>query len=207
MIGIIDLGTGNLFSLFKVLKKCGIEYSIVSTPEELSRQNKLLLPGVGAFPAAMEQLKKTGLDVALGKAVKDGKTVVGICLGMQLLLESSEEFSLSTGLGLIKGSVKKLNPNPKLRRPNIGWNEVIFKCREDYFKLSGFINERDFYFAHSYYCDLENEENILGYYCFGSDKIPAVISDNKNLLGLQFHPEMSGEDGIRLLSHIIKELN
>ena len=132
--------------------------------------------------------------------------MVGICLGMQLFMDSSDEFSFSSGLGFIKGKVRRLPPQERYRRPNIGWNEVFCREDDDYCGLHKITDSRDFYFAHSYVCDVEKESNVLGYFDYGSARIPAVISNNQNLIGLQFHPEISGPNGIRLLSHIINNI-
>ena len=202
MIGIVDYGVGNLFSLEKACNKANLNYQVITTPPQVQACDTVLLPGVGAFPSAMTHLKRTGLDKAIIEAAAVGKRIIGVCLGMQLLLTESEEFGSTAGLHLIEGHVRKLPEILKFKVPNIGWCQVLVNetFREDY--LSSFINKKDFYFAHSYYCDV-NENTTMAYMLRGGQKVPAIISNHKNVFGIQFHPEISGLAGSLLFSRLV----
>lgn len=206
MIGIVDLGTGNLFSVIKACRRCSIDFSIVTNPKEVFNYKILILPGVGAYPAAMAHLSSNGMVEALKSFQDNGKYLIGICLGMQLLMDSSEEFSFSRGLGFISGDVKMLQPTLANKIPNIGWCETFHDNSADILRLKSLVNKHDFYYAHSYYCDLEKESEILAYTYFGNQKIPALISNGCNVFGMQFHPEISGDSGIGLFSNLIHRI-
>lgn len=198
MISIIDYGMGNLRSVEKALQSLGFQTIITSNEELIKRSKGIVLPGVGAFPKAMENLKKSNLDEILKEEVKSGKPLLGICLGMQLLFESSDEVTYTKGLGFIKGHVKKFEINEKI--PHMGWNDLKYNIPNP--MLKG-INEGEFvYFVHSFYADM-NEKNLNAYTEY-EIKVPAVVS-NENVIGFQFHPEKSGDVGLRMLSNF-KEL-
>lgn len=194
-ISIIDYGMGNLRSVQKAFESIGIYPIITSNISEIESSHGIVLPGVGAFPDAMTNLKKLNLDEAVKKEVQKGKPLIGICLGMQLLFEESEEIKPTYGLGLIKGSVKKFEVDLKI--PQIGWNDLSIprKCEV----LNGIDEGEYVYFVHSYYADLSDETNLNAYCNYGI-KVPAVVSKN-NVFGLQFHPEKSGEVGIKMLKN------
>lgn len=194
-IAIIDYGMGNLRSVQKAFEFIGVKPSITSKIEEIENSDAMVLPGVGAFPDAMESLSKLGLDKAIVNEVQKGKPLMGICLGMQLLFNESEEVRLTKGLGLIDGRVKKFEVDLKI--PQIGWNNLNIS------KPCAVLNDTKegeyVYFVHSYYADLKNEENLNAYCNYGI-KVPAVVSSG-NIFGLQFHPEKSGEVGINMLKN------
>lgn len=194
-VSIIDYGMGNLRSVQKAFESIGIYPIITSNISEIKDSFAMVLPGVGAFPDAMANLKKLNLDEVIKKEVINGKPLIGICLGMQLLFDESEEIEATKGLGIIKGRVKKFQVDLKI--PQIGWNNLYIqrKCEV----LNGISEGEYVYFVHSYYADLSNQANLNAYCDYGI-KVPAVVSKD-NIFGLQFHPEKSGEVGIKMLKN------
>ncbi len=194
MIAIIDYGAGNIFSVKNALDYLGAESRLTSDKSELEAADKLILPGVGAFPAAMEMLKETGLvDTIKQQAAK--KPLLGICLGMQLLFEKSFEFEECQGLGLIKGYVDKID-DPELVIPHMGWNKLVYNHECPLFKD---LPESYVYFVHSYKAFCE-DESLMAYCTYGG-RVPAVVGDGRYVFGTQFHPEKSGEAGLKMLSN------
>ncbi len=196
MIAIIDYGVGNLFSLTCSLNKIGAECVVTSDTETIKTAEKLILPGVGAFGDAAAKLKAAGLDGLIKTLAKEGKPLLGICLGMQLLFDKSYEFGEHEGLGLIKGEIKPLDGVAKgLKIPHMGWNSLKFTNTTDLFKN---INDGDYvYFVHSFYADCGAESKIA-VTDYGGEVTAAVQSGN--IYGVQFHPEKSGSVGLRILS-------
>ena len=196
MIAIIDYGVGNLFSLCSSFQRIGADVQVTSDPDTIRKADKLILPGVGAFADAAEKLRKSGLDVLLKEQAAQGKEIMGICLGMQLLFEKSYEFGEHTGLGLLKGSVIGMDGTipPELKIPHIGWNALKFKKES---KLLRYVKEGDcVYFVHSFYVAPTNESTVATAE-YGSDVTAAV--QQGNVMGCQFHPEKSGEVGLSIL--------
>ena len=196
MIAIIDYGVGNLFSLSSSFKAIGAETVITGDAETIKKADKLILPGVGAFGDAIKKLRESGLDKVLIEEAKNGKPVMGICLGMQMLFEKSYEYGEHNGLGLIEGEVVSMeNRLPKnLKIPHIGWNALIFKKENPLFK---YINNGDcVYFVHSYYAE-GCESSLLATAEYGKELTAAVAKGN--IYGCQFHPEKSGKVGINIL--------
>lgn len=196
MIAIIDYGVGNLFSLSCSLKAVGADVIVTGDREVIEKADKLILPGVGAFRDAADKLFSSGLaDVVLAE-VKKGKPLMGICLGMQMLFEKSYEYGECNGLELIKGNVVGMEGRipTELNIPHIGWNALKFKKNSPLFK---YINEGDcVYFVHSYYaCDCD--ESVTATAEYGADITACVQKDN--VYGCQFHPEKSGEVGLKIL--------
>ena len=197
MVAIIDYGVGNLFSLKSSFAAIGQEAVVTADPAVLRAADRIILPGVGAFGDAAEKLRQTGLDKVLIEQAKIGKPIMGICLGMQLLLEKSFEYGEHQGLGLIPGEIRPISDViPKdLKIPHIGWNALHFsKEKHPIFK---YLNEGDFvYFVHSFYganCD----ESVIATAEYGAELTAAVAY--KNVCGCQFHPEKSGEVGLKIL--------
>ncbi len=194
MIAIIDYGAGNLFSVKNALDFLKIPNFITSDKEEISNANGVILPGVGAFPKAMQMLNATGLTEFLKEQAKI-KPFLGICLGMQMLFETSYEFEKTVGLGLIPGEIKPI-PNCGLKVPHRGWNNLEITGES---KLLEGVKEKDHvYFVHSYmaYADAKYISAVASY----GEKITGVV-ENGNVYGTQFHPEKSGEVGLKMLTN------
>ncbi len=194
MITVIDYGLGNLASVANALSKLEIPFEISSDSKVLKNAKALILPGVGAAGQGMENLKARNMDQIIVAQAKKGIPILGICLGMQLLLSSSEEGNVEC-LGLIKGSVKKFNKDLKI--PQIGWNQV--KNKNNSALLKEIKNNSYFYFVNSYYCEPQNKKITKGITDYG-EKFCSVFEDN-NLYGVQFHPEKSGDVGLQLLKN------
>lgn len=193
MIAIIDYGAGNIFSVKNALDYLGLENKLVSDAESIKAADAVILPGVGAFPSAMEKLNNTGLvDTIKEEAAK--KPFLGICLGMQLIFEKGYEFEECDGLGLIKGSVRKMEA-PELIIPHMGWNklELLNECP----LLENVGDDEYVYFVHSYKAEC-SDENIAAYCEYGG-RVPALVFDGKFVYGAQFHPEKSGDTGLKIL--------
>ncbi|KPI50967.1 imidazole glycerol phosphate synthase subunit HisH [Clostridioides difficile] len=190
---IVDYGLGNIDSVSRGFKKAGIETKISSDINEIKKANSLILPGVGAFRDSINALDELGLIPILREHASKGKFLIGICLGMQLLYEKSYEYGEYEGLGLIKGSIDKLDISLKV--PHMGWNNLKFNKEDD--DILKYIKEDDYvYFVHSYYANSSNEELIA--FSEYEKKIPAIVRKN-NVYGIQFHPEKSGEVGLNIL--------
>ncbi len=196
MLAIIDYGVGNLFSLMSSLKAIGVEAQVTSSIEEIENADRLILPGVGAFGDASKKLKESGLTDVIIKKAQNGTPLMGICLGMQLLFEKSYEYGEHNGLGLIKGKVVGMEGTipSELKIPHIGWNSIKFKGDSPIFK---YINEGDcVYFVHSFYA-VDCEDSLIATTDYGKDITAAV--GKGNVYGCQFHPEKSGNIGLKIL--------
>jgi len=194
LIGIVDYEMGNIFSLRAALGRLGCEYKLVSEKADISGCSALILPGVGAFGDAIKNLKTKELDKVLINWIKQGKPLLGICLGMQLLFGGSEEHGFFQGLGILPGTVKKIPPGVKV--PHMGWNEL--KVAKDHYLFQDFFSQGYVYFVHSYYA-CTTAEYILATTSYGIE-IPAIVGKG-NILGMQFHPEKSGAVGMKLLAN------
>lgn len=193
MIAIIDYGAGNIFSVKNALDHLGIESALVKDKESIKAADAVILPGVGAFPAAMEMLNKSGLvDTIKEEAAR--KPFLGICLGMQLIFEKGYEFEECDGLGLIGGSVIKMD-EPDLIIPQMGWNKL--EKLNDCPLLENIGDNEYVYFVHSYKAQCD-DKNIAAYSEYGG-RVPALVFDGKYVYGAQFHPEKSGETGLKIL--------
>ncbi|MBX4271260.1 imidazole glycerol phosphate synthase subunit HisH [Clostridium estertheticum] len=195
MIGIVDYGVGNLNSVQNALKSLNILSIISSNAEEISKCRSIIVPGVGAFPDAIKNMKETGIDKIIIQAAKEGKPILGICLGMQLFFEESCEIEKCQGLGLLKGNIIKLEGSIKI--PHMGWNSLSFESNSPL--LRGIEENQYVYFVHSYYA-VNCEEGIVNAYSIYEKKIPAIVSKG-NIFGMQFHPEKSGDFGMKLLKN------
>ncbi len=197
MVAIVDYGVGNLFSLKSSMEAIGAEIVVTGDVDTLRSAEKIILPGVGAFEDAVRKLRETGLDEVIIEEASKGKPVMGICLGMQMLLDKSFEYGEHQGLGLIKGEVRPIDEViPKgLKIPHIGWNALKFsKNKHQIFK---YINDGDFvYFVHSYY-GAKCEESVIATAEYGAELTAAVAQGN--VCGCQFHPEKSGDVGLKIL--------
>ena len=192
MIAIVDYGVGNLFSLVSSLRHLGLTAEVTGKAEDLRAADRIILPGVGAFPDAADKLSAAGMDTALKAEAVKGKPILGICLGMQLLFDKSLEFYEKPGLGLIPGTVVPIETDLKI--PQIGWNSLEFCGRSPIFK---YLKDGEYvYFVHSYHavgCD----RYITAVTDYGARVTAAV--QNKNVYGTQFHPEKSGDCGLKIL--------
>ena len=197
MVAIVDYGVGNLFSLRSSFQSIGVETVVTSDPAVLHAADRIVLPGVGAFGDAAEKLRNSSLaDVVVAEA-KAGKPLLGICLGMQLLFEKSLEYGEHTGLGLISGEVRPIAEviPADLKIPHIGWNALHFNGKKS--PLFRYIKEGDFvYFVHSFY-GANCEDCVIATAEYGAELTAAVA--NGNVFGCQFHPEKSGEIGMKIL--------
>lgn len=196
MLAIIDYGVGNLFSLKSSLKAVGVEAVVTNDPEEIKKADRLILPGVGAFGDAAQKLFDSGLCGVITEKVESGTPLMGICLGMQLLFEKSYEYGEHQGLGFLKGKVIGMeNTIPeRLKIPHIGWNALKFTKQSPIFK---YINEGDcVYFVHSFYA-VDCEDSLIATTEYGKDLTAAV--GKGNVYGCQFHPEKSGNVGLKIL--------
>ena len=209
MIGIVDYNAGNIKSVERALSFLNCEYVISNNPSDLKNAEKLIFPGVGEAKYAMEQLKKTGFDVFLKDFADSGKLLLGICLGSQIIFDYSEEGNVDC-LGLIKGKIKHfervmdknlVNENGlKYKIPHMGWNNLDFLKPEDKI-FTGIDKNASFYFVHSYLIQPEDSNVILATADYGV-KVPSAIKSN-NIYAFQFHPEKSGEWGLKLLQNFI----
>ena len=197
MVGIIDYGVGNLFSLQSSFKAIGQQAEVSSDPDILRKADHILLPGVGAFEDAVQKLRATGMDQMVYEAAQSGKPLMGICLGMQMLFEKSYEYGEHQGLGLLKGEVIPMaGLLPKeLKIPHMGWNALHITKPAG--KLFANTQEGDYvYFVHSYFAD-RCEDSLAAQTEYGQWLTAAVEKDN--VFGCQFHPEKSGEVGLNIL--------
>ena len=197
MIVIVDYGVGNLFSLVSSFKKIGVNAIISGDETVIENADKIILPGVGAFQDASEKLFSSGLSKILIKQAKSGKPLLGICLGMQLLFEKSFEYGEHKGLGLIKGVVRPIaDVIPKdYKIPHIGWNSLSFGEKKN--KIFKYLHEGDYvYFVHSYF-GADCLESVIATTEYGAPITAAVAAGN--VYGCQFHPEKSGEVGLKIL--------
>lgn len=201
MIAIIDYGMGNKHSVYNALKYIGADAFISSDAYEISRAEKIILPGVGAFGAAMENLQQLGLrDILNEEVIVKGKPFLGICLGMQLLAETGTEKGLFPGLGWIAGDVLKLRPEDDgFKLPHVGWNDIKLVQDSDLFK--GLKKERAFYFVHSYVMQLKDSRDLAAESDYGEKFTAAVQKDN--IFATQFHPEKSQKNGLIILENFV----
>jgi len=200
LIGIVDYNMGNLASVINAFESIGAKIAVESDPNRLKDYDKLILPGVGAFGDAMEHLKSNGMDIAVKEYAKSGKPLLGICLGMQLLFESSQEFGEHRGLELIEGRVVPFDKSKfdhKLKVPHMGWNELFIQ--KDTPLFSG-LDDPYLYFVHSYHivCD---DKYAIGKTYYGYEFVSAVQRDN--IYGIQPHPEKSHNNGLKIIENFV----
>ena len=201
MITIIDYGMGNLGSVFNMFKKNGVKSKITSDLEEIKSATKLLLPGVGSFDKAMQRINNSGIkDVLDNKVITEKTPILGICLGMQLLTNSSEE-GVEKGLGYVNASTKRFAfQDSKMKIPHMGWNLVHKSTKSKI--TEGLIQESRFYFVHSYYVKVEHPKNSILKTNYGLEFDSAI--QNQNVYGAQFHPEKSHKFGMKFLHNFSK---
>jgi glutamine amidotransferase len=196
VIAVVDYGIGNLGSVTKGFRRAGAEVELTGDPDVLRRADALVLPGDGAFAAAMAEIEGRGLKALLLEAVERGTPLLGICIGMQLLFEESEEHGLHRGLGILPGRVRRFDG--ELPVPHMGWNTL--RARRPHPVLDGIEDGAHVYFVHSYYCDA-SDDVVVAASDYGRD-FPAIVGC-RNVLGLQFHPEKSQGVGLRLAANFV----
>ncbi len=200
MIGIIDYGMGNIHSVQKALESLGAETLVTNNPREIDKCDKIVLPGVGAFDDALKELEKKGLSAAIRESIIGKKIFLGICLGMQLLFEKSEEGNLS-GLGILKGAVRKFQVAKTLKVPHMGWNNLNLR-QKDCPLFKDLKDNSYVYFCHSYYPAPQDNKIIAATTGYGVEF--AAIVRQGNVYGVQFHPEKSQETGLKILKNFVQ---
>lgn len=203
-ISIVNYGLGNIHSIQHAIDHLGFKSNLVSTPREISQASHLILPGVGAYPYAMKLLKQNGLDKSILEYSDAEKPILGICLGMQLLFEESNEHGFSRGLHILSGKVKRYKFHEDYCIPQIQWNELV--KQDDCLIMSGVKDREYFYYVNSYCVDiasLRNSYKICTSNYSGQNFLSLV--EHKNIIGVQFHPEKSGKSGLMLLKNFINK--
>lgn len=196
MIAITDYGAGNLHSVKNALDYLGAKSIITGDADKIAAADKVILPGVGAFGDAMESLRKSGLDAVIKDTAKSGKPLLGICLGLQLMFQKSEESPNVEGLGIFDGKIVKI-PDRGLKIPHIGWNDLEIVKNSRILKNLG--DKPYVYFVHSYYLNADDESVVSAYTNYGEKLAIAVEKDN--VFAVQFHPEKSGDTGLTILKN------
>ena len=197
MIGIIDYGTGNLHSVQKAFETCGAVTRLVKNASELTKCDKVILPGVGAFGQAMDALRRLDLIDAIALFITHQRPFLGICLGMQLLFDNSEESPKHQGMGMIAGTVKRIKRT--MKQPHLGWNQVSH--RKDAFLFQDIPDQSFFYFAHSFFAE-PGEKNIISAQCEYGEPLNVAI-ENEMIFAVQFHPEKSQKWGMKIIENFI----
>ncbi len=207
---IINTGSSNILSLKRAVEEFNKNVIVSDDPQTILSANKIFFPGVGAFKKVMEYIEKKKLNETIERVKEKKIPLFGICLGLQLFFDESEEFGPAKGLSLIKGNVKNLpknsKKNEKLKVPNMGWFKLVLKKEfksKTFYKFINSLNEKDFYyFVHSYFVKPNDATSVVATYDFGGHQIPAIVSKD-NLIGCQFHPEKSGKKGLELISNFL----
>ena len=203
-IGIVDSGIGNISSLYSALTITGYKVKVTDDPIVLDKVDVILLPGVGAFAAVMNLYDAKGISDYIRTASLENRPIIGICLGMQLLFEKSEEFGVTKGLNLIEGEVKKFKETKKLKVPHIGWNNLNLDLnKKNTLKMTD--KKSKYYFVHSYYCLPKNKKIISSLTQYQDINFCSSINQN-NIVATQFHPEKSGIAGLKILRGMYKYL-
>lgn len=198
MIGIIDYGMGNLRSVQKAFEHLGVPAVICTTPEQLLQQDAAVLPGVGAFRDAIAELKNSGFVPAIEQLVAESRPLLGICLGLQLLFDRSEEDGIHEGLGIIAGDVVRFQEEPELKIPHMGWNSLELALQSPL--LEGIEAGDHVYFVHSYFVRPTDESVVTTWTTHGTQRFVSMIQRG-NLFATQFHPEKSQKVGLKLLEN------
>lgn len=197
MIGIINYGMGNVGSVFNVIDYLGYDIEVAQPDVDFMKYSHLILPGVGSYAQAMQNLVNFGLDHKIREFIRSGRPFLGICLGMQLLSTFGEEGGQTKGLNMIPGKVKLMNPGKQHRLPHVGWNNL--QVIQEHPILKEIKSEVDFYFVHSFHFEPDLEENSIGKTDYGEYFVSAVASNN--IVGVQFHPEKSQKNGIKVVEN------
>lgn len=196
-IGILDIGMGNIRSVFNAIYENGFDPIIVDSVAQLDDMTHLVIPGVGAYRTAMSHIAEKNFYAPLKEFAESGRPLLGICLGMQILSDSGVEGGVSEGLGVIHGEVLPLDVSEELRVPHVGWNEVVFDVNHPIFEEVK--TDRDFYFVHSYAFNCANQNEVIAHTNYGK-KITCIVGKG-NVVGIQFHPEKSQVNGLKILEN------
>jgi imidazole glycerol-phosphate synthase subunit HisH len=203
VIAVVDYGMGNLHSVCKALEKAGAFPKIANSPKDLVAADAIVLPGVGAFDPAVQHLRSRGFEEPIKEAIESGKPFLGICLGLQMLFDASEE-GRQPGLGIIKGKVRRFRPEPGITIPHMGWNQLEFTQPKS--NLWEHLPSNPWvYFVHSYYVDPIDSQVRAATVTHGNQTVTAAIAID-NLLAVQFHPEKSSNIGLQILSNFVAQL-
>lgn len=209
MSAILDYGVGNVRSIQSALRALGEDSIITRNHGDIIKASRLILPGVGSFPAAMSRLLKQNLEQSIRDFVTTGKPILGICLGMQLLMDTGEEFEETPGLGFVDGrvvSLEKLTKNHQEQIPNIGWYQIKVSAAEELSQcnlLEGVDEIDSFYFVHSYVCEVSDVSQVAGITNFYDADFCSALA-TENIYGVQFHPEKSGKSGLKVLQNFVR---
>ena len=208
LVGIIDISINNILSIKRTFEHIGFEVMIINEQRNVEKFDLLVLPGVGAYHEAMKKLRDTKIILSIEQALNKNKNFLGICLGMQLLFEESEEFGVTKGIGFFNGKVENFNKYNVEKQTFIGWNRVKFEkkkmlIQEKYLKKD--LQNSTFYFVHSFFVKCKNKEIEIGTSLNGKLNFSSIVKKD-NVIAFQFHPEKSGHDGLILLKNLIKNL-
>jgi glutamine amidotransferase len=198
MIAVVDYGAGNLRSVTNALVKLGYQPKVTSEPDVVLEATAVIFPGVGAAADAVDNLRRSGMDEAIKEVIRNGKPFFAVCVGMQVLLSATEEGGWNECLGIIPGNVKRLPSSLKV--PHIGWNQV--KQMNGHLIFKGIADETNFYFVHSYYAEPEDKAVVAGTTEYGINICSILIKDS--IIATQFHPEKSGEPGLRMYANFLQ---
>ncbi|MEH2468311.1 imidazole glycerol phosphate synthase subunit HisH [Nostoc sp.] len=203
VIAVVDYEMGNLHSVCKGLEKAGATPNVTYSPKELEQADAIVLPGVGAFDPAVQHLRSRGLEQPIKEAIASGKPFLGICLGLQILFESSAE-GIQPGLGIIKGKVRRFRPEPDITIPHMGWNQLEVTQPKSIL-WEHLPSDPWVYFVHSYYVDPIEEQIRAATVTHGTQTVTAAIA-HENLIAVQFHPEKSSNIGLQILSNFVAQV-
>ena len=203
VIAVVDYEMGNLHSVCKGLEKAGATPNVTYSPKELEQADAIVLPGVGAFDPAVQHLRSRGLEQPIKEAITSGKPFLGICLGLQILFESSAE-GTQPGLGIIKGKVRRFRPEPDITIPHMGWNQLEVTQPKSIL-WEHLPSDPWVYFVHSYYVDPIEEQIRAATVTHGTQTVTAAIA-HENLIAVQFHPEKSSNIGLQILSNFVAQV-
>lgn len=202
-LAVVDYGAGNLPNVVRALQHLGVDLEVTNDATVVAQAPAVILPGVGATRDTMETLTRTGLDEAICDAIARGVPFLGICVGMQVLLDSSDEFGTHACLGVIRGNVTRFTGDLKV--PQIGWNQVHYTPQYHQHPLfDGLADGTDFYFVHSYYCDVRDPHIVAGQTDYAGTFTSAIVRDH--VAAVQFHPEKSGAAGLRLMRNFVTHM-
>ena len=204
LVGIIDISTNNILSIKRTFEHIGSEVMVINEQRNIQKFDIIVLPGVGAYHEAMKKLRDTKIILSIEQALNKNKNFLGICLGMQLLFEESEEFGVTKGIGFFSGKVENFNKYNVEKQTFIGWNRVKFEKKKMLIQEKNLQNSA-FYFVHSFFVKCKNKEIEIGTSLNGKLNFSSIVKKD-NVIAFQFHPEKSGHGGLILLKNLVKNL-